>query len=33
MNVAHDHRPFMDDLIQRLLLGTKYQRVNAWVSR
>ncbi|KAG2368779.1 TIP-1 family-domain-containing protein [Suillus spraguei] len=30
MNVAHDHRPFMDNVIQRLLLGTKYQRVNAW---
>lgn len=30
MNVAHDHRPFIDNIIQRLLLGTKYQRVNAW---
>lgn len=32
MNVALDHRPFMDNVIQRLLLGTKYQHVNAWVS-
>ncbi|KAG0703168.1 RINT-1 family protein [Suillus ampliporus] len=30
MNVAHDHRSFMENVIQRLLLGTKYQRVNAW---
>ncbi|KAG1754984.1 RINT-1 family protein [Suillus paluster] len=30
MNVAHDHRPFMENVIQRLLLGTKYQRVDAW---
>ncbi|KAG1904794.1 RINT-1 family protein [Suillus fuscotomentosus] len=30
MNVALDHRPFMDNVIQRLLLGTKYQYVNAW---
>ncbi|KAG2156521.1 RINT-1 family protein [Suillus bovinus] len=30
MNVVLDHRPFMDNVIQRLLLGTKYQSVNAW---
>ncbi|KAJ8596789.1 hypothetical protein M405DRAFT_756987 [Rhizopogon salebrosus TDB-379] len=30
MNVAHDHRPFMENVVQRLLLGTRYQHVNAW---
>ncbi|KAI6134109.1 TIP-1 family-domain-containing protein [Pisolithus croceorrhizus] len=29
-NVAHDHRPFMEGAVQRLLTGTKFQNVNAW---
>lgn len=29
-NVAHDHRPFMEGTVQRLLTGTKFQNVNAW---
>ncbi|KAG6331170.1 hypothetical protein ID866_7919 [Astraeus odoratus] len=30
INVAHDHKPFMESPIQRLLTGTKFQGVNAW---
>ncbi|KAN0100870.1 RINT-1 / TIP-1 family domain containing protein [Tylopilus felleus] len=29
-NVAHDHRPFMEGVIQRLISGSKFQDVNAW---
>ncbi|KAL4068308.1 TIP-1 family-domain-containing protein [Scleroderma yunnanense] len=29
-NVAHDHRPFMEGVVQRLLVGTRFQNVNAW---
>ncbi|KAF8559367.1 RINT-1 family protein [Imleria badia] len=29
-NVAHDHRPFMEGVMQRLISGSKFQDVNAW---
>ncbi|KAF9243838.1 TIP-1 family-domain-containing protein [Melanogaster broomeanus] len=29
-NVAHDHRPFMESIIQGLLSNSKFQHVNAW---
>ncbi|KAI6045100.1 RINT-1 family protein [Pisolithus marmoratus] len=29
-NVAHDHRPFMEGVVQKLLAGTKFQNVSAW---
>lgn len=30
-NVVHDHRPFMEGVMQRLISGSKFQGVNAWV--
>ncbi|KAF9229614.1 hypothetical protein BS17DRAFT_805254 [Gyrodon lividus] len=29
-NVVHDHRPFMESVVQRLLSSSKFQHVNAW---
>ena len=31
LNVVHEHRPFMESVIQRILSLTKYRNVNAWV--
>ncbi len=31
-NVSHEHRPFMDDIIQRLLKKSEYRNISAWVS-
>lgn len=31
-NVSHEHRPFMDDIIQRLLKKSEYGNISAWVS-
>ncbi|KIK99787.1 hypothetical protein PAXRUDRAFT_822405 [Paxillus rubicundulus Ve08.2h10] len=30
VNVAHDHRPFMENIVQRLVSSSKFQQVNAW---
>ena len=30
-NVVHDHRPFMEGVMQRLISGSKFQDLNAWV--
>ncbi|KAH7883865.1 RINT-1 family protein [Phlebopus sp. FC_14] len=29
-NVAHDHKSFMDGVVQNLLCGTTFQHINAW---
>ncbi|KIJ68701.1 hypothetical protein HYDPIDRAFT_173364 [Hydnomerulius pinastri MD-312] len=29
-NVAHDHRPFMEGVVQRLFSSSKFHNVNAW---
>ncbi|EJD04214.1 uncharacterized protein FOMMEDRAFT_167449 [Fomitiporia mediterranea MF3/22] len=30
LNVSHEHRPFMEKVIQRLLQNSKYASINAW---
>jgi len=30
LNISHEHRPFFDTVVQRLLASTKFNDVNAW---
>ncbi|KAF9458336.1 TIP-1 family-domain-containing protein [Collybia nuda] len=32
LNVAHEHRPFMESIIQKLLTSSDYSHLNAWVE-
>lgn len=32
LNVAHEHRLFMESIIQKLLASSEYKLINAWVS-
>ena len=31
LNTSHEHRAFMDTVIQHLLANTEYREINAWV--